>query len=1000
MANLHVHTRFSVADGMATSDELARAATGPLAITDHNTMAGVVQHQIACNKHNVKPIFGVDLDIEDGTRLTLLAENEQGYGNLIKLVSSEHTWGHVDLFSDGVIALSGDLKGGIPQAILSRNNEMLKTHYDRLSSIFGDRLYFEKIDHGLREQEIVNHHLERIGEITGTPTLETNDVHFVSPEDAHSQAVLICDRLGRSLNLERIDALREAYLKEVNCPVAREVADRCNVEVDIGADPVLPTFSTPDGTAPHEYLRRTAKEGLRDRLGGTIPEEYESRLMHEWSIICRMNYEGYYLIVADFIQEARDMGIPVGPGRGSGAGSLLAYATGITDLDPIEYDLLFERFLNPERVSMPDFDIDFGQEGRDRIISRVREKYEPECVAGISTYGALKPRSAWKSAARVFGVHPQRANRLSKEHLPEGNEGMTLEECREDGDLDDLYDEEDTFEAILGHAEKIEGCFRNVGQHAAGVVIADKPIEEYTSTLPSDGGVLDKMVELNMEDVEEVGMVKFDFLGLAELSVMRRARELSPDPIPDPIPLEDDDTFDLISSGNTLGTFQLGSEGFMGMLKKLKPTNFGHIIDAVALYRPGPKERGMVSEYIRRRHGKSEVEYPHPDLEPILSDTLGIMIYQEQVMKIAQKIAGFSLGEADILRRAMGKKKIKVMKNMKTDFLEGAQSKGYSRELADELWDLTRSFAAYGFNRSHSACYAKIAYETSYMKTHHTAAYLAAQMSVRRDDFDAVAEFIENARQMGVEVIEPDVTQSPAEFRAGTDKIWVGLKSLKGLHEETAEKVEAGGPYQDIEDFLGQILPGKADMEALCRAGALDAVCGVDSLNEACQARADVLENGQNLVEALEDYQSQVSMFSFNQAGISLDEADPLSPYDCMADEFEMIGRFRRWHPVDVAKKDRDFEPLSEWRSQNPFRALCLIESVREVVDRNGNTMAFLGISDGDTSLDVTVFSRDYRPERFDVRRPVVMYLEHNIYEGELGVIFKAMEHIDDRTDE
>jgi len=704
MIHLHAHTRFSVSDGLASPDELAQAATGGvLAITDHNTLGGAVKHQIACDRHGVTPVFGVDLDVLDQNRLTLLAQNKTGYKNLIELIRLERRgWDDLDRHSEGIIAMSGDLKGAIPQSVLSEDVEALRAHTSKLRVIYGDRFYLEKINHGLPEQEKVCAFLDKLSRNTGIPAVTTNDVHYLKPEDAVAHAVMICDKLNRSLTPARIEDIRinGAWMTDLECPIAREIAQRCHFRLEVDPDkPYLPAFTNLEGfDTEEEFLWHLARKGLSDRLDGVLDAEYTDRLTHEYQIICDMGFAGYFLIVWDFIKQARIQGIPVGPGRGSGGGSLVSYCLNITDFDPLEYGLLFERFLNPERVSMPDFDIDFCIERRDEIFSHVRRVYGKDNVAGIGTYGENRPRSAWDNTGRIFGVKAARRQRIANQYLPESADSKTLKDILDGDDLEALFKDRPQYRQVFELAERIEGTFRNKGKHAGGVIIADDRLTNYAPIRADDEGVFDHVVEFQMEDAEKIGLVKFDFLGLAELTVLERVSKQVGIDVHD-IPLDDAKTFELIGSGNTLGTFQMGSTGFQELMSKMKPWMFSHIIAAVALYRPGPKNAGMLDKFVDRMHGREEVDYLHDALEPILSDTYGVILYQEQIMHIAQQLADYTLGGADILRRGIGKKKRKVIEAEKPKFIDGVEEHGVDREIGEELWDQIETFAEYGFNK-------------------------------------------------------------------------------------------------------------------------------------------------------------------------------------------------------------------------------------------------------------------------------------------------------------
>lgn len=1001
MIHLHVHTRFSVGDALASSYELAKSAGrgSVLAITDHDCMSGIVEHHKACRKFGVKPIYGMEATVEGKYHLTLLAKNQEGILNLFRLCRTNKTYGDLQRCSKGVIALSGDLMGAIPVAILNKDLPRLNKHLGRLTSIFGDDFYLEKIDHGLREQKIVNDTIDRLP----VPAVWTNDVHYMKPEDVKTQILLMCDEHKRYADAEYLDyhAIDEAYLKELpDNPLAQEIADKCNASLQLGR-PALPPFRDDED----DYLRKLAHRGFDER---GCPGSYKDRLEYELDVIQDMGYSGYFLIVWDFIKYAHDQGIPVGPGRGSGAGSLVAYVLNITNVDPIKRGLIFERFLNPDRVSMPDFDIDFSRERRGEVIRYVVKKYGEDRVAQICTFGELKAKSAWQSAARVLGVSSKQADHFSKSLPKPPKDSESLSDIFKNGRLKESvpqkYDKiahliTDEIVPVVGMACELEGAYRSVGKHAAGVLISDGAVynsipvwDTGSDFMPIDSNKNDDtryMSQLQYTDAEKMGLVKFDFLGLKELDVIEYAlRFLREEGIPVPdiheIPLDDEKTFDLISSGKTIGMFQIASQGMARMCEDMKPSRFADIVALVALYRPGPMDAGMDRLYIRRKNGLEPVEYLHPDLEKILDDTYGVIVYQEQVMAIAQKICGYSLGEADILRRAMGKKKQKEMERQKEVFFNGGKELGYDYALLKELWRQIETFARYGFNRAHATAYGLITYQTAWLKAHYPAQLLAAQMQVRQDDLDEVTAYVREAWSLGLEVKEPDVQDSSAQFKTLGNTIYIGTSSLRSMDADLAQAIEDNAPYENLTSVFQVGSFNKQSMDAMLYSGALDSVLN----GERHQARADFQAQYKKYWNESRDFSpDQESLFNLE---IPFEEgvADPLDPRELLDLEKEYLGRYRTGHPVDEFRNRADSIGVEKIADLQEDCLICgLIVDIHEITTKNGDLMAFLRMEDETGAIDVTVFPDDYDAEYFEslVEKVVFCRLNVDYYEGKLS---------------
>ena len=891
--HLHLHTLYSLLDGAIRLPDLmescAKTGMKSVAVTDHGNMFGVVNFYQEAKKAGVKPIIGFEAYVAGekgmankeqriGNHLVLLAMNQAGYRNLRYLSTKAFTDGfyydpRVDkpllrAHNEGIIALTACMAGAVPKAIRRGDMDEARRETRELKEIFGDRLYLEVQSNALKEQLPVNHGLCELSKDLQIPLVATADSHYVKREDAKAHEVLMAIASGRTFDDPRRlrHETEELYIKgpeemasaaEATTGVGAEwreavhnswlIAQRCNVELDL-VGKHLPHFQVPEGETLDSYIQRRAREGLDRRFaeiartGRKIDaDQYRERLERELSVIIAMKFSGYFLIVHDFIDWAKQHGVPVGPGRGSGAGSLVAYALRITDIDPLPYNLLFERFLNPERVSMPDFDVDFCQDRRGEVIDYVTQKYGRENVAQIITYGALSAKSAIKDVARVMGVPFAEVNELTR-NIPNLIQGhpATIEKALEaEPKLRQIQEEKPVFKTIIEYARALEGLTRSTGMHAAGVVIGEKPLWEYVPLCRGQNGEL--VTQFAKDEVELAGLIKFDFLGLTTLTVISNAVKLinrgrKPEEQLDIalLPFDDKKTYQLISSGDTAGIFQMESSGFTEMVKKLKPSVFEDIIAAGALYRPGPLDSGMVDVFINRKHGRERVSYPHPRLEPILRDTYGVIVYQEQVMQIAQVLGGYSLGRADLLRRAMGKKKADLMASERSGFVEGCAKNGVDVKLATELFDTMEQFAAYSFNKSHAAAYGLITYQTAWLKAHYPVEFMAALLTSEKDNTDKVVAHIAEARGDGITVLPPDVNDSDLAFgvghdpnKAGKKLIRFGLGAIKGVGENSIEGIIAARdkPFAGLFDFCARIDTKKINrktLEALVAGGAFD----------------------------------------------------------------------------------------------------------------------------------------------------------------------------------
>ncbi len=874
--HLHVHSEFSILDGVIHVKDLVKHAKSlgynAIALTDHGNMFGFVEFYKYATEEGIKPIIGMESYIAAKSRLekktpdnptyhlTLLAINNTGLKNLMYLSSKAYTEGFfqkpridkdlLDGRTEGLVALSGCIQGEIAQHVLKGDMHGAERALSDYIDLFGrDNFFLEIQNVGIEENLIVNKGLIELSEKHGVGLVATNDVHFLRKEDRELQDVLICIQTGKRLDDEdRLKAETEnIYLRSKDemwelfgeIPEALlntvEIANRVNINLLLDASKVhLPDFKLPEGYRDSfEYLKDLAEKGLYERFHGAPPEEYRKRLRSELEIIDRMGYAGYFLIIWDLVANAKKMGIPVGPGRGSAVGSLVLYSLGVTEVDPIKYNLIFERFLNPERVSPPDVDIDISDVLRDRLIQYVRDKYGNESVSQIITFGRIMAKGVIKDVARVLGFEYKEGDRISK-LIPQG---ATLKEALENSEeLRNIYNSSDKHRKLFNYAMRLEGQIRNTSIHAAGVVVAPGKLYEHVPLYRTKDG--DTSTQVDMKSLELLGLMKVDLLGLRTLSIIEETVRLvrkryDPSFKIEDIPLDDRKTFELLQKGDTLGIFQLESRGFRDILRRLKPDRFEDLIAIVALYRPGPIQSGMLESYVRRKRGEEEIDYFSPELEDILKETYGVIAYQEQVMQIASKLAGYSMGEADLLRRAMGKKKPELMKKQREKFIEKAKEVGTSPELAASIFDKITPFAGYAFNKSHSAGYALVSYRTAYLKAHYPLEFLAANMTFEMNAQDSQAKiqnFIKDALKNGIEVLPPDINKSEYEFIVEGGGIRFGLGGIKNIGHSAVEAIlseRKKGDFKDFIDFLERTRDSskvnKKAVESLIKAGAFDA---------------------------------------------------------------------------------------------------------------------------------------------------------------------------------
>jgi DNA polymerase-3 subunit alpha len=1032
--HLHLHTAYSLLDGAIRLPDLfpkvKEFGMDSVAMTDHGNMFGAVDFWQKAKAHGVKPIFGCETYVAGNDRfdrnsrknhhLILLARNNEGYANLRYLNSMGFIEGFyyhpridkplLKKHSAGLFALSACLGGETAQALMKEGYEKAKEVALEYRDIFEPGAFHLEVQpNGLEKQEQVNDAWKKIARETGIPLVATGDCHYLTRPDARAHEILMCIQQGKTIHDEkRLHHKNDAfYIKspaEFNeyfkdLPEALEntvkIAKACNVELQLGKT-FLPRYGVPEGYDLPSYLRKVAAEGLERRfkefatLGRKFdPDVYRARLEVELDVICKMDFPGYFLIVWDFINYAKEHGVPVGPGRGSGAGSLVAYSLRITDLDPLPFNLLFERFLNPDRVSMPDFDIDFCMNRRDEVIKYVTEKYGKHNVGQIVTMHQLKARGVIRDIARVMAIPYAEADKVAK-LVPEPVQGKSppLKEALEaEPKLKELYAEGGVYKELIDIGQALEGLNRHAGMHAAGIVISETPLWDYVPVSRGPKGEL--VTQFAKDEVEQAGLVKFDFLGLKTLTVIDITVKLVHAEHPEfdlgAVPLDDASVYKMISEGDTTGVFQLESSGFKELLKKLKPDRFEDIIAAGALYRPGPLEGGMVDDFIDRKHGRQRVAYQHPSMEPILRETYGVIVYQEQVMQISRALAGYSLGQADLLRRAMGKKKKEVMEKEKAGFLVGAKKVGVDEKVADEVFELMAAFAGYGFNKSHSAAYGLVTYQTAYLKKHFPEEFMAGLLTCDKDDTDKVVKNVAEARSMGIEVLRPDLNESASDFSVvavGEGKkrrkvIRFGLSAVKGVGEGAVESIleaRGKGKFRSLWDFCERVdgkRCNKKVLEALVKSGAFDGTgpnraqlfAAIDTATERAQQSQRDRDSG------------QTSLFGMlSGAGPSKPAPEPALP-DVeewlpklkLSNEKEALGFYISGHPMDRYLADLGrfratrIDELEKKEDRAEVSVGGVVAEYRERPLKSGNgRMAFFTLEDPFGQIEVVCFSKPF----------------------------------------
>lgn len=1040
--HLRLHTEFSLADSLVRIKPLVKRVAElnmpACAITDQTNFYGLIKFYKAAQGAGVKPIVGSDFWVANSdsegkpTLLTLLAMNSAGYKNIIELIS--RAWQHgqqqgvayvqrawVSEHSEGVIALSGGKWGDIGMALLAGRDPQAQELLQGWMADFPNRFYLELQRTGRENDENHLHQAVALAEVMQCPVVATNDVRFLKRDEFEVHEARVCISEGRTLDDPRRERRYsdQQYLRSAeemtelfsDIPEAientLEIAKRCNVTIQMGKY-FLPEYPIPEGLTEADFFRKICREGLEERLTRILKtdspkyaeerKEYDDRLNFELDIIIQMGFSGYFLIVMDFIQWAKDHDIPVGPGRGSGAGSLVAYSLKITDLDPLQYDLLFERFLNPERVSMPDFDIDFCMDNRDKVISYVADNYGRDAVSQIITFGTMAAKAVVRDVARVQGKSYGLADKLSKMIPP--TPGMTLEVALEqESILREFLQNDGDGQEIWEMAKQLEGLTRNVGKHAGGVVIAPTKLTDFSPLYcdESGGGLV---TQFDKNDVEEAGLVKFDFLGLRTLTIIDWARimidkrriKLGEAPLDiSAIPLDDPKTFALLKRAETTAVFQLESRGMKDLIKRLQPDNLEDLIALVALFRPGPLESGMVDDFINRKHGRAQVAYPdakfqHMSLKPVLEPTYGVIVYQEQVMQIAQVLAGYTLGGADMLRRAMGKKKPEEMAKQREVFESGAKKQGVDPDLAIKIFDLVEKFAGYGFNKSHSAAYALVSYQTAWLKAHYPAHFMAATMSSDMDKTDKVVTFIEECRHMKLKLLPPDVNSGEFHFTVDdAGNIIYGLGAIKGLGEGPVESIisarTSGGPFKNLFDFCARVDPRKLNkraLEALIRSGAADNLGpGVNldhdravmfaAMNEAVKtAEQSAANNSAGMMDLFGDVVP--SSGGNDDVYSDFHRVRSWSIKERLHAEKETLGLYLTGHPIDEYDNELNHLVSSRIADLKPEKSnqtvAGLVVAQRVMKTKRGDTMAFVTLDDRTGRIEIAIFADTYNQSR------------------------------------
>ncbi|MDD3087178.1 MAG: DNA polymerase III subunit alpha [Candidatus Omnitrophica bacterium] len=1018
--HLHLHTQFSLLDGACRIPELLNLASqykmDSLAITDHGNIFGAIEFYLEAQKAGIKPIIGCEVYVAPGSRfdkssssiedaachLILLSRDEKGYQNLMKLVSLAYLEGfyyrpRIDKdalaqHSQGLIALSACLKGEIPVFLnQKRFNDALKCADTYLNIMGKGNFYLELQENAIPQQKEVNAGLVRISRELNIPLVATNDVHYLSRDKATAHEALLC--IQTQTTLDDPNRMRfqtdEFYFKSPqemktlfkDFPEAigntLEIASRCNLELDF-KQIHLPKYEPPIGETKEDFLRKLCEEGLSKRFDKVTPE-ITQRLDHELKTIIKMGFASYFLIVWDFIHYAKSKGIPVGPGRGSAAGSLVSYLLGITDLDPLRYGLLFERFLNPQRMGLPDIDIDFCYEGRQQVIDYVTNKYGQENVAQIITFGTMQARAVVRDVGRVMGISYAEVDRIAK--MIPAELDMTLKKALEnESELHNLFKNDPDINKLITTALSLEGLNRHASVHAAGVVIADKPLNNYSPLFKTSDDQI--TTGFSMGILEKIGLLKVDFLGLRTLTVIDQALKIiketrKEDIVIEGIPLDDPKTYRLLASAQTIGIFQVESSGMRDLLKKLEPQRFEDLIALLALYRPGPIGSGMLDDFMKRKHNLIPIRYEHPKLEPILKETYGIMVYQEQIMQVASVLAGFSLAQADILRKAMGKKIPEVMEKQRSNFIHGCRKNEIKESTATKIFDLIEYFSGYGFNKSHSTAYALISYRTAYLKANYPVEFMSALLTSERDNTDKIVEYVSEAQRMGITVLPPDINESQGLFKVVDEKtIRFGLLAVKNVGRGAVDSIvdaRRAGPFKSLKDLCQRIdlrLANRKVLESLIKCGAMDSFLmpraqmfsGLDIVLESASRTQKEKAKGQ-----LSFFDSELSQGAFSQT-LDIPHIKEWPEPQLLSFEKDMLGFYVSGHPLArYAKALKRFvsssiSDLKQYKDEEEIKIVGLISKIKNTVTRaKQEKMAILKLEDLEGSVELLVFPRAYQ---------------------------------------
>ncbi|TAN42905.1 MAG: DNA polymerase III subunit alpha [Nitrospirae bacterium] len=1040
---LHLHSEYSLLDGAIKINELVDMAVQyrmpAVAVTDHGNMFGAVEFYKKATKAGIKPIIGCEVYVAPKSRfdkakesleaglseeaafhLVLLARNQQGYKNLTTLASKAYIEGFyykpridkelLEQYSGGLIGLSACLKGEVPYLLQRGMYEKARETALQYKHILGPENFYLEIQHnGLPEQEEANKKLVELADALHIPLVATNDCHYLRKEDAKAHNILLCIQTGKTVKDEKRmkftteefyfkspDEMKQAFQ---DLPEAikntRLIAERCNVDFKLGQS-LLPKYTPEDESRPEDFLEGHAKQGLKNMFGQNPPEHYKKRLMHELHVIKTMGFASYFLIVWDFIDHAKKLGIPVGPGRGSAAGSLVAYCLGITEIDPIKYGLLFERFLNPERISMPDIDVDFCQDRRTEVIAYVAEKYGKDKVSQIITFGTMKAKAAIRDVGRALAVPYSEVDKIAK--LVPDELKITIKDALEkEPQLKEIYENNPEIKELIDIAQRLEGLSRHASTHAAGVVIAPELLTEYTALYKQQGEDI-PATQFDMGSIESIGLLKFDFLGLKTLTIIHKTVEFLLKKDSDfklaSIPLDDKDTYRLLSSGETTGVFQLESSGMRDILVRMQPDRFEDLIALVALYRPGPM--AYIDDFIKRKKGGVAVEYAIPELKEILDETYGIILYQEQVMLIANKIANFSLGQADLLRRAMGKKKKEEMEQQKEFFVKGAVENNFPEAKAKRLFEDVEPFAGYGFNKSHAAAYALLAYQTAYLKAHYPVEFMTAYLTADMGDTDKLVKLINECRNMSIDILPPDINLSGREFTIVGSSIRFGLEAVKGVGAAAIEIIlqeRATGPFKGFEDFTERVDNKKVNkkvIESLIKAGAFDSLFQDPPLFARPKAFSLFSSAGKN---------RSLGPGLFGDA----QEEDQTKPWDdteLLKFEKESLGFYISGHPLARYRRTLSsmgvvqIEQIEDISEGIEISAAGIVAAIKTIIKEKGTTV-IVTLEDETGTIDVLSFSKNGKKADGFLKKGALVMTRATVLKEEKGAKLKSWEFTD-----